>query len=171
MHILCVSDDPMLLRTRSEILRTRCTVVECTSGTAWQVFVDGDFDAVVLCASIPFPQQVALVRWMSSHSPSLLILRCEEDDLGDVDDAERDVDPAALTAGVGLALAIGVLTELEGAKDAGRAGLRVRLAHAVVPGLQDQLLAAGNLAQRYDLSRVVNTELRAEAVKRAGMQN
>jgi NitT/TauT family transport system substrate-binding protein len=37
--------------------------------------------------------------------------------------------------------------------------------------LQDQLLAAGNLAQRYDLGRVVKTELRAEALKRAGMQN
>jgi NitT/TauT family transport system substrate-binding protein len=37
--------------------------------------------------------------------------------------------------------------------------------------LQEKLIAAGNLPQRYDLGRVVNTELRAEAVKRAGMQN
>jgi NitT/TauT family transport system substrate-binding protein len=37
--------------------------------------------------------------------------------------------------------------------------------------LQEQLIAAGNLPQRYDLGRVVNTELRAEALKRAGMQN
>ena len=37
--------------------------------------------------------------------------------------------------------------------------------------LQDQLVAAGNLPQRYDLGRMVNTELRAEALKRAGMQN
>jgi NitT/TauT family transport system substrate-binding protein len=37
--------------------------------------------------------------------------------------------------------------------------------------LQDQLIAAGNLSQRYDLGPVVNTELREEALKRAGMQN
>jgi NitT/TauT family transport system substrate-binding protein len=37
--------------------------------------------------------------------------------------------------------------------------------------LQDQLVAAGNLSQRYDLGPVVNTELRAEALKRAGMAN
>jgi hypothetical protein len=37
--------------------------------------------------------------------------------------------------------------------------------------LQDQLIAAGNLSQRYDLAPVVNTELRAEALKRAGMAN
>jgi NitT/TauT family transport system substrate-binding protein len=37
--------------------------------------------------------------------------------------------------------------------------------------LQDKLIAAGNLSQSYDLSRVVNTEIRAEALKRAGAQN
>jgi NitT/TauT family transport system substrate-binding protein len=37
--------------------------------------------------------------------------------------------------------------------------------------LEDRLIAAGNLGQRYDLARVVNTELRAEAFRRAGLQN
>jgi NitT/TauT family transport system substrate-binding protein len=37
--------------------------------------------------------------------------------------------------------------------------------------LQERLIAAGNLPARYDLARVVNTELRAEALKRAGIQN
>jgi NitT/TauT family transport system substrate-binding protein len=37
--------------------------------------------------------------------------------------------------------------------------------------LQERLIAAGNLQQRFDLSRVVNYDLRAEALKRAGMQN
>jgi NitT/TauT family transport system substrate-binding protein len=37
--------------------------------------------------------------------------------------------------------------------------------------LQDRLVAAGNLTQRYDPARIVNTELRAEALKRAGLQN
>ena len=52
----------------------------------------------------------------------------EEDDLRLVDDAERDVDPAALAAGVGLALAVGVLGELERLQRAGGAPLRVGLA-------------------------------------------
>jgi len=37
--------------------------------------------------------------------------------------------------------------------------------------LQEKLIAAGNMTQRYDLTRLVNTDLRAEALKRAGMQN
>jgi ABC-type nitrate/sulfonate/bicarbonate transport system substrate-binding protein len=37
--------------------------------------------------------------------------------------------------------------------------------------LQDRLVEAGNLPQRYDSARVVNGELRGEALKRAGMQN
>jgi NitT/TauT family transport system substrate-binding protein len=37
--------------------------------------------------------------------------------------------------------------------------------------LQDHLIGAGNLSQSYDLTRVVDTELRAEALKRAGLQN
>jgi NitT/TauT family transport system substrate-binding protein len=37
--------------------------------------------------------------------------------------------------------------------------------------LQDQLIRSGNLPQTYDLARVVDTGLRAEALKRAGMQN
>jgi NitT/TauT family transport system substrate-binding protein len=37
--------------------------------------------------------------------------------------------------------------------------------------LQDQLIQAGNLSQRYDLSRVINAEPRAAALKRAGLQN
>ena len=37
--------------------------------------------------------------------------------------------------------------------------------------LQDELVKAGNLTQRYDLRRVVNTEVGADARKRAGLQN
>ena len=37
--------------------------------------------------------------------------------------------------------------------------------------LQDQLIQAGNLSGTYDLSRVINTEIRAEALNRAGLQN
>jgi NitT/TauT family transport system substrate-binding protein len=37
--------------------------------------------------------------------------------------------------------------------------------------LQDRLIAAGNMPQHFDLARVVNAELRAEALARAGLQN
>jgi hypothetical protein len=37
--------------------------------------------------------------------------------------------------------------------------------------LEDRLIAAGNLPQRYDPARVVDAELRAEALARAGLQN
>ncbi len=36
--------------------------------------------------------------------------------------------------------------------------------------LQDELIKAGNLRDKYDLGRLVNTELRTEALKRAGLQ-
>lgn len=37
--------------------------------------------------------------------------------------------------------------------------------------LEDWLIAAGNMSQRYDPARLVDAELRAEALKRAGLQN
>ncbi|CCH16009.1 Protein of unknown function [Micromonospora lupini str. Lupac 08] len=69
----------------------------------------------------------------------------QEDDLRLVDDAERDLDAPTLAAGVGLALAVGVLGELEGLQRADGALLRVGLADAVHPGVQDQFLAGGGL--------------------------
>jgi len=64
----------------------------------------------------------------------------EEDDLGLVDDAERDVDAPALAARVGLALAIGILAELETLQDLLGPRPRVGLGDAVEPGLEDELL-------------------------------
>ena len=69
----------------------------------------------------------------------------EEDHLGLVDDAERDVDPAPLAARVGLALAVGVLGELEASSDRAARRSGVGLADAVEPGLQHQLLARGRV--------------------------
>ncbi len=37
--------------------------------------------------------------------------------------------------------------------------------------LQEQLVAAGNVKQAYDLSRIVNADIRKEALKRAGVQH
>jgi hypothetical protein len=65
-----------------------------------------------------------------------------------VDDAERDVDPAALPAGVGLALAVAILAELEGVQRGGGPTARLGLADPVQPGLQHELLARGGLVPR-----------------------
>ena len=58
----------------------------------------------------------------------------EEDDARLVDDAERDVDPPALAAGVGLALAVGVLGELERRQRPRRARLRLAPCEARTAG-------------------------------------
>jgi DNA-binding NtrC family response regulator len=84
MHILCISDDPILAVTRSEILRlAHHNVVSCPSASAWRTFINGDFDAVLLCTSVPLFIQLELVAHMSKRSPSLVIIRCDEDQGGD----------------------------------------------------------------------------------------
>src|SRR5437763_1705871 len=72
----------------------------------------------------------------------------EEDDLRLVDDAERHVDAAALPAGVGLALAVGELGQLEALDGLCGQLARLRLADAVEPGLQYQFLARGHRVPR-----------------------
>lgn len=69
----------------------------------------------------------------------------QEDDLRLVDDAEGDLDPATLATGVGLALAVGELGELEGLQGTYRPALRLGLRDAVQPGLEHQLLPTGGL--------------------------
>jgi CheY-like chemotaxis protein len=76
MHVLCVSNDPLLSRTRSGVLRLQYSVVESPSAAAWRLFVDGDFDAVVLCSSISDAEATALVRRIRQRSPSVVIVRC-----------------------------------------------------------------------------------------------
>ena len=66
----------------------------------------------------------------------------QEDDLGRMDDAERDIEAPALPAGVGADLAVGEVAELEGLDgrlgEALRGGFRdavhARLVHQVTPG-------------------------------------
>jgi DNA-binding NtrC family response regulator len=83
MHILSISDDPILARARSQVLSVaNHTVKSSSSVRAWRVLVTGDFDAVVLCASVPYTEQVHLVRRMTRHLPSLIIICCDEDGYG-----------------------------------------------------------------------------------------
>ena len=72
----------------------------------------------------------------------------QEDDPGLVDDAECDVDAPALTSGVRLALAVGVLGQLERLQRGRSPTLRLGLADAVHPRVQHQLFASGRVVPR-----------------------
>jgi DNA-binding response OmpR family regulator len=103
MHILCVSDDALLALTRSAVLRfAGHTVVDSTSVGAWRAFKRGDFDAVVFCPSVPDCDQVELTRQMSARSPSLVIVRYDEDRRGDAANVVHisRFDPQAIIAAV-----------------------------------------------------------------------
>lgn len=95
MHILSISDDPILVRARNQVLRVaNHTVKSSSSVRAWRVLVTGDFDAVVLCASVPYTEQVHLVRRMTRHLPSLIvIICCDEDACGSTANASHDQAP------------------------------------------------------------------------------
>src|SRR5256714_1638808 len=102
--------------------------------------VRGDEDRHALAAQPPYlvPPVRAALR---VEAGGRLV---EEDDLRLVDDAERHVDPAALAARVGLALAVGELGELEASDRARGEFPGPGLGDPVEPGLQDQLLACGH---------------------------
>ncbi len=69
----------------------------------------------------------------------------QEQHPGPVDHAESEVEAAPLAARVGLAGAVAELAEVEGRQALLRALLRLGLADAVHPGLQDEFLARGGL--------------------------
>ncbi|MBV9075132.1 MAG: hypothetical protein JOZ10_16020 [Acidobacteria bacterium] len=68
---LLVGEDPVVLETRSMVLRSvGYAVVSCLStATAFGIFVDGDFDVVILCHSIPATERTALARAVHGYSP------------------------------------------------------------------------------------------------------
>jgi len=74
--VLSVSADHALLETRSLLLRTAgYTVVEQSStDAAANQFLAGDFDAVLLCHSLPVDQRSRLIGLIHSHSASTPIL-------------------------------------------------------------------------------------------------
>jgi hypothetical protein len=76
--------------------------VESPSAAAFRVFVGGDFDAVVLCNSIPDSEAIALVRRIRQRSPSVVIVRCtppRDSAIPDTIDVPP-FDPRALIAAV-----------------------------------------------------------------------
>lgn len=84
---LHVGDDFNLRTTRTAILRADYDVVECRSSQAWDRFVAGDFDGVVMCGSINAGFRRALVKRIAEHSPSTLIVEMGEADAKDVEGA------------------------------------------------------------------------------------
>jgi DNA-binding response OmpR family regulator len=82
--VLSVSADSALLRTRSLLLKTAgYTVVEHSStDAAAKQFLAGDFDAVLLCHSLPVDQRSWLIGLIYSHSASTPILIISDRFLG-----------------------------------------------------------------------------------------
>jgi DNA-binding NtrC family response regulator len=70
--LLAVGRDSVLLDSRSRLLRSDgYTVVNAFSGQqALALFLAGDFDAVVLCHSIPARERQTLAQAFHDHSPS-----------------------------------------------------------------------------------------------------
>lgn len=107
--ILSVSPSPALLQTRSHLLRRAGYRVADQSSidAAAKEFLDGDFDAVILCHSIAADQRTRLIKVIRSHSPSTSIL-IVSGRFGESDprvDAVVENDPEVLLSGVAAALA------------------------------------------------------------------
>jgi CheY-like chemotaxis protein len=69
---LAVGRDPLLLDTRSQVLRSDgyTVVTALSSEQALQQFKSGDFDLVILCHSIPISERERLADAMHRHSPN-----------------------------------------------------------------------------------------------------
>jgi DNA-binding response OmpR family regulator len=102
--ILHVGEDPLLLESRTIILRSAGYVVESVRSLkqAADHFLAGDFDLVILCHSIPSKDRDRLTCWIrasGSHTPVCSI----SDNPGQWDefaDANLERDPKKLLAGI-----------------------------------------------------------------------
>jgi DNA-binding response OmpR family regulator len=74
--LLSVGSDPDLMTTRSMVLRQAGYAVETamTVRTAMPLFVSGDFDLVIICASIPEGQRIQLISAIKSKRPLAMIM-------------------------------------------------------------------------------------------------
>ena len=83
---LHVGTDPMLLSTRTDVLRrTGLNIVPAASvAEAMKMFLAGDYDVVIVCQSVPADSRRALANLVHSHSssvPVILITIIPEQDL------------------------------------------------------------------------------------------
>lgn len=72
--LLHIGNDPLLLSTRTAILRQRYSVVAVTIVEAWKTFEHGDFDLVVLCHTVSGKDKTELLGRIKQHSPSVLVV-------------------------------------------------------------------------------------------------
>ena len=103
--VLAVGHDPTLLETRSQILRAAGYKVVSTLSLNKSIvyFLEGDFDLVLLCHSIPVAGRERLARLMREHAPRTPIVTVVSY-LGEKDpfaDASVDNDPEHLVAALG----------------------------------------------------------------------
>ena len=73
---LTVGRDPLLLETRSQVLRSAgyTVVSELSIEKAFKDFRTGDFDIVILCHSISVRNREALANAIRSHSPNTPVI-------------------------------------------------------------------------------------------------
>ena len=100
--VLAVGHDSMLLETRSQVLRgAGYTVVSTLSlNKSITYFLEGDFDLILLCHSIPAAGRERLARLMREHAPRTPIVTVVSY-LGEKDpfaDASIENDPEHLVA-------------------------------------------------------------------------
>jgi CheY-like chemotaxis protein len=97
---LAVGQDPVLLETRSRVLRRAgYTVVPALSvEQALQHFIAGDFDIVILCHSIPVRGRERLTYAIRRHSPNtpVVVIAGRLSALDSFADATVDNDPETL---------------------------------------------------------------------------
>jgi len=100
--VLAVGHDPMLLETRSQVLRAAGYTVVSTLSLNKSIvyFLEGDFDLILLCHSIPVAGRERVARLMREHAPRTPIVTVVSY-LGENDpfaDASIENDPERMVA-------------------------------------------------------------------------
>jgi DNA-binding response OmpR family regulator len=74
-NILAVGQDPVLLKTRSQILRTEgfAVVLIFSLSQAIGYLLEGDFDLILLCHSIPVQIRERLVQRIREHTHTPIV--------------------------------------------------------------------------------------------------
>jgi DNA-binding response OmpR family regulator len=97
---LAVGRDPLLLQTRSQVLRSAgYTVVTALSlDQSLKEFRGGDFDLVILCHSIPQPERELFTNAVHSHSPKtpVIVISATLSSMDRFADAMVENEPAVL---------------------------------------------------------------------------
>src|SRR6185312_11160967 len=106
--VLTVGNDPVLLETRSQVLRTAGYIVVSARSIKQAItkFLEGDFDLIVLCHSISEEERqrfTAFIRERNSRTPVVFVASSlgQRDPLADV---TTQNDPQDLLTGLREAL-------------------------------------------------------------------